>query len=77
MSGIPNQSSAASRSDELWENGHVLITTAASSNEIDEHRSAINDAVLRLSNETRLLEDRSTYDKAFFKSQISGKKMKR
>ena len=65
MAGIAKQSSAVSRADELWANGHVLIKAAASSNEIAEHRSAINDTVLRLSNETRSLEDRSTYDKAF------------
>ncbi|PYT00830.1 MAG: phytanoyl-CoA dioxygenase [Acidobacteria bacterium] len=62
MSGI---ASTFSRSNELWANGHVLITAAASTDEIDEYRSAINDAVLRLSNETRSLGDRSTYDKAF------------
>jgi len=63
MSGIAKHSSAASRSDELWANGHVLISAAADN--VEEHRIAINDAVRRLSNETRPLENRSTYDKAF------------
>jgi ectoine hydroxylase-related dioxygenase (phytanoyl-CoA dioxygenase family) len=65
MSGIAKQSSAAIRSDELWANGHVLITAVASADEMDGYRSAINDSVRRLSNETRPLESRSTYDKAF------------
>ena len=52
-------------SSELWRNGHVLITQAATPREVAKHRSAITEAVGRLSTETRALEDRSTYDKAF------------
>src|SRR5215203_3399866 len=65
MGGIAKQTSAGPRFDELWMNGHVLIEAAASTAEVEEHRNAIKDAVLRLSNERRALEDRTTYDKAF------------
>ena len=62
---MPGIASTFSRSDELWENGHALIKAAASAEDISAHGSAIKRAVLRLSNETRSLDDRSTYDKAF------------
>ena len=52
-------------SAELWNNGHVLVRGAASSEDIPTHRQAITAAVERLSGETRPLENRSTYDKAF------------
>ena len=54
-----------SLSDELWHNGHVLIRETASSEFVVENRTAISEAVKKLSRETRSLEDRSTYDKAF------------
>lgn len=62
MSGT---ASTFSRSDELWANGHVLIKAVASANDIEVHRNSIKDAVMRLSNETRSFDERSTYDKAF------------
>ena len=63
MSGIAKQSSAVS--EEFWNCGHVLMRAVASADELQEHRHAVLDAVLRLSNETRPLNNRSTYDKAF------------
>ena len=57
--------SAEPLSESLWTNGHVLIRDVASTDDIDAHRDAIREAVLRLSNENRPLEERSTYDKAF------------
>jgi hypothetical protein len=65
MAETARQSAGGPHSDELWRNGHVLIRAVASASEAEEHRVSIRDAVLRLSNETRSLEDRSTYDKAF------------
>jgi ectoine hydroxylase-related dioxygenase (phytanoyl-CoA dioxygenase family) len=61
MAEVATQSSAVS----IWENGHVLIRAVASTHEAEEHRITISDAVLRLSDQTRSLEKRSTYDKAF------------
>jgi ectoine hydroxylase-related dioxygenase (phytanoyl-CoA dioxygenase family) len=52
----------ASLSDELWNNGHVLIRQAAAPQDIAESRNAI---VRKLRLETPALEQRSTYDKAF------------
>src|SRR5215203_5536587 len=49
----------------LWNNGHVLVRQAASCNDIGVHRNAVVAAVRTLSDETRPLENRSTYDKAF------------
>jgi ectoine hydroxylase-related dioxygenase (phytanoyl-CoA dioxygenase family) len=51
--------------NELWRKGHLLVRGAADKLDLFKHRASINDAVLRLSNETRSLENRSTYDKAF------------
>ena len=65
MAEVAKQSSPGVDSGELWRNGHALIRGVASANDVEEHRIAIHDAVVRLSNETRSLEDRSTYDKAF------------
>ena len=56
---------ANSLSAELWINGHVLVRQAASAEDVPKHRHAITAAVQRLSGETRPLENRSTYDKAF------------
>ncbi len=49
----------------LWKDGHVLVRRLASADAIAEHRPAINEAVKEYSRETRALEDRTTYDKAF------------
>ena len=65
MTVLEGQSSVAFLSESLWTNGHVLITGVGSELELESHRNAISDAVLKLSNEDRALEDRSTYDKAF------------
>jgi ectoine hydroxylase-related dioxygenase (phytanoyl-CoA dioxygenase family) len=54
-----------SLSDELWDNGHVLVRQAASLEFVAKNRNPISEAVRKLSRETRSLEDRSTYDKAF------------
>ena len=62
---IGGKTSIVNPSADLWRNGHVLIRGAADRLDVHEHRSAIKDAALRLSTETRSLEDRSTYDKAF------------
>jgi len=56
---------APSFRDELRKDGHVLVRRAASAEDIALHRETIGDAVHRLSAETRPIEDRSTYDKAF------------
>src|SRR5215207_7790103 len=52
-------------SAELWNNGHVLVRQAAICSDIAEHRNAVVAAVKTLSEETRPLENRTTYDKAF------------
>ena len=52
-------------SADLWTNGHVLMRQCATSAEIAEHRRSITTAVSRLSRETRSLDDRDTYGKAF------------
>ena len=52
-------------SDELWRHGHTIVRALASPDDIAEHRPAISGAVRKLSNESRDLEARSTYDKAF------------
>ncbi len=54
-----------SLSVELWKKGHVSVRQAASVEYVEEHQPAISKAVKRLSFETRTLQDRSTYDKAF------------
>ncbi|HUR98798.1 MAG TPA: phytanoyl-CoA dioxygenase family protein [Pyrinomonadaceae bacterium] len=59
------QVTSNSPSAELWSNGHVLVRQVASTDDISHHRAAITGAVRRLSNETRSIEERSTYDKAF------------
>jgi len=56
---------SASLSNELWNNGHVLVRQAASSEYVAENRDAIGEVVRNLSLETRSLENRTTYDKAF------------
>jgi ectoine hydroxylase-related dioxygenase (phytanoyl-CoA dioxygenase family) len=43
----------------------MLVRGAASADFIKDHRHGIDEAVQTFSNETRALEDRSTYDKAF------------
>lgn len=64
MSGTVEQL-RRSLSEQLWLNGHVLVEGLASADDLATHRLAISEAVRRLSNETRDLSDRSTYDKAF------------
>lgn len=59
------QGVADSLSASLWKNGHALVRQAATIDEIEVHRMAIIDAVRRLSTESRPLEYRTTYDKAF------------
>lgn len=58
-----NESTTASA--ELWENGHVLLRRVVQASETDHYRNAVRTAVKSLSPESRRLEDRSTYDKAF------------
>jgi ectoine hydroxylase-related dioxygenase (phytanoyl-CoA dioxygenase family) len=53
----------ASVRDEFWKRGHVVLRCVT--NEITKYRCGIADSVQRLSSETRPIEDRSTYDKAF------------
>jgi len=65
VGGVAKQPAADSLSDALWTQGHVTLKEVASEKEVAHHRNVINRAVLRLANETRSLEDRSTYDKAF------------
>jgi ectoine hydroxylase-related dioxygenase (phytanoyl-CoA dioxygenase family) len=65
MSEIAEANQRDSLSAKLWKDGHALIRCAATTYETAEHRSAISEAVQRLSVGTRSLEDRSTYDKAF------------
>jgi ectoine hydroxylase-related dioxygenase (phytanoyl-CoA dioxygenase family) len=47
------------------EKGHVLLRGVATADEIGAYRAVINDAVRRLNKETRPLEERDTYGKAF------------
>lgn len=49
----------------LLRNGHALIRGAADGIDLVSHRDSIRDAMRRLTNETRDLEDRDTYGKAF------------
>jgi ectoine hydroxylase-related dioxygenase (phytanoyl-CoA dioxygenase family) len=46
-------------------NGYILLPGVAGSDEISLYRPAINNAVKRLNTESRNLEDRDTYGKAF------------
>ncbi len=46
-------------------NGHTRLSGVASASEIGHYRQVIREAALRLSQETRALEDRDTYGKAF------------
>ncbi len=50
---------------EFWRDGHILLRDAASSDEIAKYRPAIKNASYKYSNETRKLEERDTYGKAF------------
>lgn len=46
-------------------NGHVKLEQVATSSELKNYRKAIRDAVLRYNTETKSLEERDTYGKAF------------
>ena len=64
MDGAAEQS-RHSLSEELWRNGHVLVPALAAPDKLASHSSAISEAVRRFSPETRDIDDRTTYDKAF------------
>ena len=52
-------------SEKLRADGHVVIRDVANGVDLATHRSSIERAVRRLSSESRALEDRDTYGKAF------------
>ena len=49
----------------FWNDGHVLVRGCAPTEDVGKNRASITSAVARLSAETRALEDRDTYAKAF------------
>lgn len=55
----------SSLSEKLWHDGHVLLRSVASEDEIVQHGRAIREAAHRLSSEERPLVNRDTYGKAF------------
>lgn len=65
MTRIAVTSNQSHTSVGLWKDGHVLVRQTAPADEIERYRDAVCNAVTNLSSETRALEDRSTYDKAF------------
>ena len=50
---------------EFWQNGHILLCDVATSDEIERFQPAIKKASYTYSTETRSLEERDTYGKAF------------
>lgn len=50
---------------EFWENGHILLRQVAERDEIEKFRPAIEKACAENNRETRSLEERDTYGKAF------------
>ena len=50
---------------EFWRDGHILIRSLADSAEIKHFQPAIKNAAFQFSTETRNLEERDTYGKAF------------
>lgn len=52
-------------SESLLRGGHIVLSHVASSIEVAKHRTAITEAVGRLRTESRNLDDRDTYGKAF------------
>lgn len=54
--------------DDLAANGHVLLRSVASSEFISAHRPAIRDTCISFSGETRPIDDRDTYGKAFLQT---------
>lgn len=51
--------------NDYQKNGHILLRGVASEEEIAAYRSVITDATMRYNKETRKMEDRDTYGKAF------------
>lgn len=49
-------------------NGHILLKGLATQDELDFFRPKIKNACKRLNKETRALEDRDTYNKAFLQT---------
>ena len=50
----------------FWRDGHVLLRSVATAAEIARFRPAIREASFKYNTETRKLEERDTYGKAFF-----------
>ncbi|HVE58978.1 MAG TPA: phytanoyl-CoA dioxygenase family protein [Pyrinomonadaceae bacterium] len=50
---------------EFWQNGHILLRSVADSEEIRRFQPAVRQAVDKYNTETRSLEERDTYGKAF------------
>lgn len=48
--------------------GHILLRSVASEDEVDRYRPAIRDACLRFNTESRSLDERDTYGKAFLQT---------
>lgn len=51
--------------EEFWQNGHILLRGVADRKEIARFQPAISRAAFRFNTETRNLEERDTYGKAF------------
>lgn len=56
---------ASSQQDEYRERGYVLLRDVCSSSELAPYAEAIRDTAMSLSRETRPMEERDTYGKAF------------
>lgn len=59
---------AASTVEDYRRDGHVVLRVVCSEEEIAAYRPVINDAAFRYSRETRPLEERDTYGKAFLQA---------
>jgi hypothetical protein len=60
------------RIDELREKGHTVIHGLASRDEVEAYRPALHDATMALASDTRPLEERDTYGKAFLQAANLG-----
>ncbi|MFN8358220.1 MAG: phytanoyl-CoA dioxygenase family protein [Spirosomataceae bacterium] len=56
---------SAEQHKEYSQNGHILLRGVISSDEVAAYREVISDATMRYNKETRKMEDRDTYGKAF------------
>ena len=49
----------------FWENGHTIVKAVMEADEVPVYRDVINNAAYAFNTETRAMEERDTYGKAF------------